>query len=82
MANPQLEDGYTRIADLVLEALMKAKLTGTQWDLVMVIIRMTWGYQKIQYIRPWYSSVLLGYHLEGFIQGMPGLFVWRVGRWA
>ena len=46
MANPQLEDGYTRIADLVLEALMKAKLTGTQWDLAMVVIRKTWGYQQ------------------------------------
>ncbi len=46
MANPQVEDGHTRIADPVLEALMKAKLTGTQWDLVMAIIRMTWGWGK------------------------------------
>jgi len=46
MANPQVEDGHTRIANPVLEALMKAKLTGTQWDLVMATIRMTWGWGK------------------------------------
>ncbi len=48
MANPQVEDGHTRIADPVLEALMKAKLTGTQWDLVMAIIRKTWGWGKTE----------------------------------
>ena len=45
MANPQAEDGHTRIANEVLEALMKTKLTGTQWDLVMAVVRKTWGYQ-------------------------------------
>jgi len=48
MANPQVENGHTRIADPVLEALMKAKLTGTQWDLVMAVIRKTWGWGKKQ----------------------------------
>ena len=27
---------------------MKARLTGTQWDLVMVVIRKTWGWHKKQ----------------------------------
>ena len=48
MANPQAENGHTDIAHEVLEALMGAKLTGTQWDLVMVVIRMTWGFHKKQ----------------------------------
>ncbi len=48
MANPQAENGYTRIAHEVLEALMQAKLTGTQWDLVMAVIRMVWGWGKKQ----------------------------------
>ena len=46
MANPQVENGYSPIAHEVLEALMKARLTGTQWDLVMAVIRKTWGYQE------------------------------------
>ena len=46
MANPQRENGHTDIAHEVLEALMKAKLTGTQWDLVMAVIRKSWGWHK------------------------------------
>jgi len=48
MANPQAENGHTDIAHEVLEALMQAKLTGTQWDLVMAVIRKTWGFNKKQ----------------------------------
>ena len=46
MASPQRENGHTDIAHEVLEALMKAKLTGTQWDLVVAVIRKTWGWKK------------------------------------
>ena len=48
MASPQAENGHTDIAHEVLEALMKARLTGTQWDLVMVVLRKTWGWHKKQ----------------------------------
>ena len=48
MANPQAENGHTDIAHEVLEALMQAKLTGTQWDLVMAVIRKSWGWKKKQ----------------------------------
>ncbi len=48
MANPQRENGHTDIAHEVLEALMQAKLNGTQWDLVMAVIRRTWGWHKKQ----------------------------------
>ena len=49
MANPQtpqVEKGHTDIAHGILEALMQAKLTGTQWDLVMAVIRKTFGWKK------------------------------------
>jgi len=46
VANPQAENGYTRIANEVMEALMKAKLNGTQSDLVMAVIRKTWGWRR------------------------------------
>jgi len=43
---PQLEDGHTRIANEILEALLLARLTSRQWSVVMAIIRKTYGYQK------------------------------------
>ncbi len=41
---PQVENGYTQIANLVLEDLAKACLTGPQYQLVFVVLRKTWGY--------------------------------------
>ena len=46
MANPQLENGHLRIANEVWEHLMGAGLNGTQWAIVAVIIRKTWGFRK------------------------------------
>jgi phage replication O-like protein O len=43
---PQLEDGYTRLANALLDALLAARLTARQWQVVMVIIRKTYGYNK------------------------------------
>jgi phage replication O-like protein O len=43
---PQLEDGYVRIANELLEALLAARLTANQWKVVMTIIRKTYGYGK------------------------------------
>ncbi|RJX18536.1 MAG: hypothetical protein C4570_06560 [Ammonifex sp.] len=40
---PQLENGYTQIANLVLEDLAKACLSGPQYQLVFVVLRKTWG---------------------------------------
>ena len=45
-ASPQLEDGHTRVANELLEALMLAKLTSRQWAVVMALIRKTYGYNK------------------------------------
>ena len=46
MANPQKEDGYTSVANEILEALVKAKLTGMEWECIMFIVRKTYGYNK------------------------------------
>ena len=43
---PQLEDGYTRIADTILEKIAKTKLNGTQFRILMVVWRSTYGWQK------------------------------------
>lgn len=46
MANPQTEYGYTRIANEILEEIMKLNLNGTQFRLVMAIWRYTYGFQR------------------------------------
>lgn len=46
MADPQLENGYTRIADELLEALCRAQLTARQYSVVLALVRKTYGYGK------------------------------------
>lgn len=46
MANPQLEHGYTRIANQILEALAITNLNGTQRRILDVVFRQTYGYQR------------------------------------
>lgn len=51
MAKPQLEDGYTAIANEILEHLMKMHLTPNQWQVLLCIIRKTYGFhKKVDYI--------------------------------
>jgi len=45
-ANPQLEDGFTRIADELLEALIAARLSGGEFRIVLTTIRKTYGFNK------------------------------------
>lgn|GEM_PF-2402717 len=45
-ASPQLENGYTRLANELLDALICAGLTARQWAVVMTIIRKTYGFNK------------------------------------
>jgi phage replication O-like protein O len=46
MANPQVEKGHTKIANEILEQLMRIYLSPNQWQVLMCIIRKTYGYQK------------------------------------
>lgn len=46
MARPQLEDGFVRIANEILEALIKHRLSGQELRLVLFVIRKTYGYNK------------------------------------
>ncbi len=47
MANPQLEDGYTRVANEILEALISHRLSGQEYQVVLLIIRKTFGFGKL-----------------------------------
>lgn len=51
MANPQPEDKYTQIANEILERLIKFHLSPNQWQVVLCIIRKTFGFHKnVDYI--------------------------------
>ena len=51
MARPQLEDGHTQIANEILERLMAVHLSPNQWQVLLCIIRKTYGFhKKVDYI--------------------------------
>ena len=46
MANPQTENGYTPIANEILDNAMKLKLNGTQFKIIMAVWRYTYGFSR------------------------------------
>jgi len=51
MAKPELEDGYTQIANEILEKLARVSLSPNQWRVLLLIIRKTYGFhKKVDYI--------------------------------
>lgn len=46
MANPQKEDGFTPIANEILEQLARINLTSYQWRILLVLMRKTYGWNK------------------------------------
>lgn len=46
MASPQKENGYTQIANQLLEALMRAPLRGSEFAMINAIMRKTYGFHK------------------------------------
>lgn len=46
MANPQLEDGYTKISNELLDALYRVKLSPYEMRVALYVIRKTYGYNK------------------------------------
>lgn len=46
MANPQLENGYTRIANEIIEMLCLCGLKKSEWKVLLFILRKTYGWGK------------------------------------
>lgn len=46
MASPQVEDGHTRIANEILEHLMRLYLPANRWQVLLCVIRKTYGFNK------------------------------------
>lgn len=44
--SPQVEEGYTRISNELMEAMIGFGLTARQWSVLMALTRKTYGYQK------------------------------------
>lgn len=52
MANPQKENGYTAVANELLEQIMKLSLNGTQFRIVLAIWRYTYGFRRTRHKLP------------------------------
>lgn len=48
MASPQIEDGYTKIANEIVEAIYKYKFSGHELRMLLLIIRKTYGFNKTE----------------------------------
>ncbi len=46
MANPQIENGHTDIANELLEAMCRTHLSPYEWRVLLAIARLTWGWHK------------------------------------
>lgn len=46
MSNPQIENGYTKIANEIIEAICKTNFNGYQSRLLWAVIRKTYGFKK------------------------------------
>lgn len=45
MADVQTENGYTKIANQILEAMARTRLSGREWSFLVVIWRLTYGWK-------------------------------------
>jgi len=46
MANPQIENGFTKIANELLDALIASNISGQDFKIALLIIRKTYGFNK------------------------------------
>lgn len=49
MAKPQLENGYTPIANELLEAIYKTEFTATELKIILLVARCTYGFSRKEY---------------------------------
>jgi phage replication O-like protein O len=72
--NPQAENGHRRIANDVLDALIKQKMTGSEWAVCMMVIDKTYGHQKLcDRISLTQFQQRTGFTRQGVINAISGL---------
>jgi phage replication O-like protein O len=92
MSTPQLEDGYAKLANELLEAFLRAGLTANQWKVAMAIVRKTYGFNKTEddlsasqiaemceLARPHVAAALNQLAMRNIIMKRPGRFGSIVG---
>jgi len=63
VASPQLEDGHTKIANEILERLAQLYLAPNQWQIIIFILRKTYGYRKkVDHLANWQIANGTGLH--------------------
>lgn len=71
----QLDDGYTRIANEILEEISKTKLNGTQFRILMTVWRCTYGWNKKEHeISESYLSNATGIHKQQIKRELKAMF--------
>lgn len=82
MAAPQKENGYTPIANEILEAIYKAKyLSATQCRILMIIWRYTYGFsRKNAPIAQSFIAEATGTHISSVRREMKKLIEWGIVR--
>jgi phage replication O-like protein O len=74
MSSPQVENGYTRIANELLEAILRYRCSGAQKDIILAVIRATYGFhQKSRAIGTAYLAKLTGRHPRNIAAGVAEL---------
>ncbi len=63
MANPQLENGYTKIANEILEALARIRIPGEARQVLDFVLRKTYGFHKKEDVIS-LSQIVLGTNLK------------------
>ena len=53
MSDIQRENGHVDIANKLMDSLMQTHLSGREWQIMMVILRQTWGYCELKDGKPY-----------------------------
>ncbi|WP_068783177.1 replication protein [Paenibacillus phocaensis] len=79
MANPQLEDGYTQLANELLEQAALHKFNGTQYAIILVIWRYTYGFKRKEHqLATGFIAKAVGADLSGVKEELNKLIERRV----
>jgi phage replication O-like protein O len=74
MANPQIENGFTKISNELLEAILRSNLTQRELKIIFVIIRFTYGFNRneaelsVRFIEQ--ATSIKYHHVSGIISKM------------
>ena len=79
MANPQLKDGFTRIANEILEEMAKVKLSPTQYRILFIVWRYTYGFsRKSHYLSLSFLAEATGCDRRSLQRDLKRLLDWNI----